>query len=226
MKRWRSAVLEVGLIFIGITLALVFENWNEERVERVQEVELLEQILQDLRTAHRELTNDDHPRLQAQQSASEQLIEKLAGTELLSAESVARELDVLLAYGSRFYPQTAGYRSLLSVGVDLISNDQLRFELVLFYERGLPRIAEAEDDLWDSYDRFLHPYVFEQFQTAERQGELITVPRDVDALKSDPAFKLILRRLAGSRGRLSTQYGRAEVQSEVLIQSLEEALAR
>jgi hypothetical protein len=226
MKGWRSGARGVGPIFIGITLALVFEDWNEERVERMQDVELLAQILRDLRAAHRELTTDGHPGLQAQQTAHEQLIEKLDGSEPPRVESVASDLDVLLNHGFRFYPQAAGYRSLLTIGVDLISNDRLRFELVLFYEGALPRVAEAEDDLWKSYDRFLHPYVFEHFQTDERQGELIIAPREVDTLKSAQAFRLILRRLAGNRRRLSSQYGRAEAQSEAPIQSLEGALAR
>ena len=31
------AVLEVGLIFLGITFAIGFENWNNERAERENE---------------------------------------------------------------------------------------------------------------------------------------------------------------------------------------------
>jgi len=36
-RSWRGALGEIALIFLGITLALFFENWNEERKERAQE---------------------------------------------------------------------------------------------------------------------------------------------------------------------------------------------
>ena len=59
MKRsWRGALQEVVLIFVGITLALLFENWNQERQERSQEGELIAQILEDLRETRVDLATD------------------------------------------------------------------------------------------------------------------------------------------------------------------------
>ena len=39
-----TALLEVTLIFIGITLAIGFENWNAERNERLEELALLTEL--------------------------------------------------------------------------------------------------------------------------------------------------------------------------------------
>ena len=39
-----TALLEVALIFIGITVAIGFENWNTERNERADELALLTEL--------------------------------------------------------------------------------------------------------------------------------------------------------------------------------------
>ncbi|MBK7871587.1 MAG: hypothetical protein IPJ74_13405 [Saprospiraceae bacterium] len=41
---WRYAIGEVALIFIGITLALAFGNWNQNRQERQTETKLLREM--------------------------------------------------------------------------------------------------------------------------------------------------------------------------------------
>lgn len=43
-----TALLEVALIFVGITLAVGFENWNTERKERQEELALLVELRSNL----------------------------------------------------------------------------------------------------------------------------------------------------------------------------------
>ena len=45
---WRYAFGEVTLIFIGITLALAFSNWNQNRQERKMEIKLLSELRDNL----------------------------------------------------------------------------------------------------------------------------------------------------------------------------------
>jgi hypothetical protein len=45
-----AAASEVGLIFLGITLAIAFENWNDERAERDEEQSILADLQADLRS--------------------------------------------------------------------------------------------------------------------------------------------------------------------------------
>ena len=44
----RRAVGEIGLIFLGITLALMFENWSSDRERIEKELGLLTEIYRDL----------------------------------------------------------------------------------------------------------------------------------------------------------------------------------
>lgn len=41
---WRYAIGEIALIFIGITLALSFSNWNQNRQERQTQIKLLREL--------------------------------------------------------------------------------------------------------------------------------------------------------------------------------------
>ena len=47
---WKYAIGEVVLIFFGITLAVAFDNWNEERKDASQERAYLERFLVDLQS--------------------------------------------------------------------------------------------------------------------------------------------------------------------------------
>ncbi len=141
-------------------------------------------------------------------------------------DSIARHFEVILANGSRFYPQTAAYQSLRSVGVDLIADDSVRVAITDYFEGMLDRVATAEVALWESYDRFLMPYVFERARAAAAPASSSRpgggpLPRAVDGMMRDPSFPLIMQRIEGSRRRLLTQYGRTETQLDQLIGRLE-----
>ena len=63
MMNWRRGIAEVALRFIGITLALLFDNWNEARKDRALEEQLFaalrgytRRILLTERWSHRALT--------------------------------------------------------------------------------------------------------------------------------------------------------------------------
>ena len=45
---WRRGIAEVTLILIGIILALLFDNWNEARKDRILEEQLFAALREDL----------------------------------------------------------------------------------------------------------------------------------------------------------------------------------
>lgn len=233
MKRsWQGALGEILLIFVGISLALVFENWNEDRRTRSQERAFVGQILDDLRRTRDELTRDDFPALRVQALAHDDIVTSVYGAGPIDTDSLTRSFTRLIAHGSVLYPQTAAYESLKSTGVDLIEDDSLRMAITGFFELGLERVATAEAALWRSHDQFLEPYVIEHFEAADSIGTApagrrrSVTPRDLEGLRRDPTFLLILYRIEADRRRVIEVYGGAERGLDRLIERLEMEVGR
>ena len=55
---WRRGIAEVALIFIGITLAILFDNWNEARKDRMLEEQLFAALRADLLETRADLITD------------------------------------------------------------------------------------------------------------------------------------------------------------------------
>jgi hypothetical protein len=55
---WRRGIAEVALIFVGITLALLFDNWNEARKARILEEQLFAALRADLLETRADLVTD------------------------------------------------------------------------------------------------------------------------------------------------------------------------
>jgi hypothetical protein len=55
---WRRGFAEVALIFVGITLALLFDNWNEARKDRILEEQLFAALRADLLETRADLVTD------------------------------------------------------------------------------------------------------------------------------------------------------------------------
>ena len=52
---WKYALGELALIFLGISLAVAFQNWNQNRLENREANTALQNITEGLRTVSQEL---------------------------------------------------------------------------------------------------------------------------------------------------------------------------
>jgi hypothetical protein len=233
-RSWRSAVAEVLLIFVGISLALFAENWNEERLERGQESELLRQILRDLEETKLDLVRPgsglnglpagDLPFLEAVEETHVRVMRDFYRSDGADPHEFAEDFAVL-AEPPTLFPQTAAYESLKTVGLDLVSNDSLRVAVTRFYELTLTRVAKSEATLRESSDSFLAPYVFEHFREVLNDGETVELaPRNADDLRADPMFAMIMNRILRDRARVIRQYRGALRQLDGLSRHLESVL--
>ncbi len=238
MKRsWRAVLGELLLIFVGISLALFVENWSEERQERVKERVVLSQILTDIRATRLNVTRGgtlpntglptgNLPGAEAGQAAHRRIMQTLYGSGSVDLDSIALDFDIVVNTGSPLFVQTAGYESLKSIGVDLLSNDSLRVNLTSFFDVTLPRIAKVETYFRESREQFLAPYVFEHFRALNplhEDGPRSSGfrPLDLADLRDDPAFPLIMDRVQRERGRMIRFYRRADSEMDALIAQLE-----
>lgn len=133
---WRHAAGELILIVTGILVALAISDWNDRRIERIQELALLEEIRSALVADLESLQSN----LEVFNAAAGR-IERLTGL-LEEKPPYDPMMDALFGavYGIGVTNlNTAPYETLKSVGLQSISNRELRSHVAkiydLYYER-------------------------------------------------------------------------------------------
>lgn len=133
------AVGEIVLVMIGILLALQVNTWNEARRSKILEIELYREIQEDLSASTEDLENGYEQVLQSLE-ASERLLEHLKHKKPLN-DSVVYYLE-WTAQDDQFFPKTAGFEALKSVGLRSLTNDTLREQITSLYELAFERVVQ------------------------------------------------------------------------------------
>lgn len=140
---WRRALAEVALIFVGITLALLFDNWNEDRKEGELELQLLSEVRDDLVETRADLETDIR-NSERRVATWRDLVATLLEDAPLDEDWAARVQSTLFA--SVLVAKTSGYRSLTSQGLGIISEPEVRKAITDFYELRVARVGQHADD--------------------------------------------------------------------------------
>ena len=140
---------EIVLVVIGILIALQINNWNESQKERVFELKTLESIQNALKSDRDYYSNHLlQYRNKETIKAVQYFHDLIKGTD--------RPLDSISYYfewltkGLTFQVNAGPYESLKAIGVDKISDNALRSEIVFYYDFAAPR----QNDLikWGQYN--------------------------------------------------------------------------
>ncbi len=136
---------EIILVVIGILIALSINNWNKSKQLANLEYRLVLELKNDLTETQNELTGDINT-LSNIINKSDSIITYL--------NKVAPENYDLNGYGInnmtwalfnvKLYPKTIAYENLKSLGIQLVSNDSIRFYITDIFDSRLPRIV-----LWE-----------------------------------------------------------------------------
>jgi hypothetical protein len=235
-KPMARALAELALIFVGITLALAFESWNDNRVERAQERELLRALTADLEETLVDLRRDI---LDAQSTlASRAEILAWQSGEQLDAVGLQEAFAGAIA-GSGLFPKISAYESIKTIGLDLIADPALREAITSVHELTLARALRFEA-LRNEFERevFL-PYVRTHMDYAGEGGVVevgrqagsipfapldLLAPLDESGLRGDPEFRIISREGFSSESGALEAYRRLEAEIESVLGMLGTAL--
>lgn len=183
---------ELVLIFVGITLALSFENWNTDRERRNQELSLLSELSQDLGETKEDLVEDDISQALRTEEFSNRLIGYLRGDESnLASETELSGFFRLCVAGVGVVPKRAAYESLKSIGLDLVSDNQIRTSVTNIYELTLARITTIERNLWEMSYAFCIPYYFNYYKISEAVS--ISQSTEIDMTYAEPKDLVLMR---------------------------------
>ncbi|MBK7873490.1 MAG: hypothetical protein IPJ74_23910 [Saprospiraceae bacterium] len=151
------ALGEIVLVVIGILIALQINNWNTEQKRVATELEMLSEIQSALIADSIQL---------ATIISREQSIVRLIDSILLefgqrgyfSNDSLEVYLGKALL-GERIDFVTTPYNVLISSGIDLIHDNDLRFAIAKYYDQTLPGVESDSEDLFQEWWECILPII-------------------------------------------------------------------
>lgn len=215
------AVGEVVLIFFGITLALAFEDWSQERQLRGQEFSALNDIAENLSANIDSLSVD----LQTDSTRLEDCRRAILIVEERSAwQPESGELFESCRYWTSPYLQFAAYDSLKVRGTNLLSSQSLRISIVRLYEETYAiHIGDHDREQWDFQSAVVLP-IWNRYLRETPDGN--TEPSSYDALLASEEFLNLLNNRSSLLSKsIDKQKDSLEDTREVLA-AVEDELAR
>ncbi len=207
LKYSRYAIGEIILVVVGILIALQINNWNENRLKGKKEI----QILKSFESQFQNDISQFNESLKFYDGASKSI--DIIISHLENIIPYNDSLNQHFFISTRFYGDSDldnnVFESLKSLGVDLISNTDIRKRIVQLYE---------DDDEWIvNFEIVYRDFLFEASQNifntrfkdywggdykdlTYSQGEMI--PLDFENLRTDQEYLYFIRTQKNSLGWL------------------------
>lgn len=188
---WKYALGEITLIFLGISLAVTFDNWQQHRTKDKTQTLFLEEIRTDL-YQDTVLINNVLKITENHINSIDVLIAHLEANGPYS-DDVGRHLAKALTFPRAPFI-SAGYQTLKSTDVTLVQDRTLRRPLVEYYEFMHPFLHQLMGDVEFEFKTYWTPWILENI--IDFQYSRLAVPIDYSAIANDP---LLIRNLKISK---------------------------
>jgi hypothetical protein len=196
IKYARYAIGEIILVVIGILIALQINTWNQNRIRAAEELHILKALKIGLEKDLKDLELNAES-IDRSISSGQKIIDALEN-DLPYQDSIADHFGHLM-FPVMFLHSTSAFETLKSKGIDLISNADLRDQIIGVYDSGYTfflkneaiTLDEAERGLKHIFPtRFHESYVYD---LNKDNYEPRLTPIDYEALKGDQEFKYFLK---------------------------------
>ncbi|VAV86190.1 hypothetical protein MNBD_BACTEROID02-226 [hydrothermal vent metagenome] len=187
----KYAIGEIVLVVIGILIALSINNWNEHRKNANQELKLLQSFKIGLEKDLSDIDVNISTHTTGVNSAN--LILNLLEKNQTYNDSLAKHFSYAMQ-PSTFVNSTSAFETLKSKGIDLISNENLRSQLINVYDAQYTFFQKYEAQFLEEHvfglrnifpSRFEESYIF-NLESDDFLGEI--VPLNFENLKTDQEF--------------------------------------
>ena len=216
---WRYAVGEVLLIVIGVSIALAANSWWEGRKARENERAMLNQLQSALQIDLQEFESLLKQHLDQERDVIS-LVEHMEGNE-----PYRQDMNPLFRSLRRWRGVAANvsaYEALKSRGLDTITDDELRNQIIYFYEEQAPSLtASSDNDRAFVTDR-LNPYTDRHFVSID---PIRMEPLNYGALREDIYFRnLCMMKLFRLQNFILPTYQRTNKMIRDLIDAIDAEL--
>ena len=218
---WPTLIVELVLIFVGISAALWFDNRNEAQRNRGDEIAILGELVSALESDMKDLEGNINVGRATWSSIDSILgwIDTGIPYDSAMAETFGRSTSQ-----TRFFHRAGAYEYLKSVGLGMLTNNSLRTAVTSYYEFDVQNLTSFERELVSGqWLGVLQPQMIEKFSHAFFSRPAI--PTDWEALRRDREYRSAL---ITWQSVLAWQYEGGIVlraQSESLIETIEAELA-
>ena len=214
-KGFPTALLEIALIFVGITLAIGFENWNTERKEAQEELALLTELKSNLEEnmtiLARIITFNEET------VVSYRTLLSHIGAKQPYSDDLVPHFTKLDHWASPYLTSSA-YETLKSRGLDIISDSSLRQQIVRLFEVNYVALANDRDRAeWINYEVSTVPLMLKHF---ENQSDGTDKPIDYESLVEDRGFRVAVSRTLGLRRPGIKAYKESQEVTKQVINSI------
>lgn len=214
------AVGEIVLVVIGILIALQINNYSETQKLRKKEVILLKEMQENLQLDLADIDfNLDGNALRIRSNNA--VLEILNGTN--------NHTDSADFFFGNFFgnfqlsENTTAWENLKSIGVDLISDNELRSSISSLYSTRYAYLENLEKGLDDRYQwNYLYPQLIEHIEVDQLWES--AKPVDQQKLATDREFKQVIKMNLMWRHYMQNQYSEVRELIIALNQQIDEHL--
>ncbi|MFZ1704784.1 MAG: hypothetical protein WAT79_10595 [Saprospiraceae bacterium] len=220
------ALGEIILVVIGILIALQINTWNQERNTHILETKIIKEINNNLVQDQKEIL-DDLTYMEYINNACKYVKNHLQ-TQNKPSDTLYLQASVLRVT-PHFDPNNSGYKLLQSKGVEVISNDSLRNEISLLYERTYPYYKRYEEERLRFHALHSESKLMEYFSmnfdlTSRWYGNFFITPEDYTNLKKDSSFTKLLAAIEFENSAVQNRGLRTARNIESLMKALQSEL--
>ncbi len=221
---FKYAIGEIVLVVIGILIALQINNWNEERKELKVETNILKDIKRDIFENINNLESGI-TQLKASNNHMKQVIQ-LYENKIPYTDSL---LPLFSDFNSYWDPDFtyAGFENLKSLGVSLISNEQLRKEIINLIEVEMDILDRSEMSRLDQISiTMTFPMIRKYFHRdlSSVDDNLPLIPSDYEAMMNDIEFFNFCTELGFRQMRSIVRYQNFNSKASKLIDKIDNEL--
>jgi hypothetical protein len=176
-KLWRYtayAIGEIVLIFIGITLAVAFQNVNDRRRVADLERDILSTVEDNL-MANIDMLNRNISVDELVVGAIDTVLTQLR-SDRVWPDSLNGSLRASFFWSSPFF-STSGYENLNQLGLHLVSDSELRSQLVRLHERTYAFLTgDVDRAMWSKQQSILEPLVAAEIEVVDESVTIAGFP--------------------------------------------------
>lgn len=194
------ALGEVFFIFLGITLAIGFQNWNEHRKQAKLEKEVLNQLKVALNNDLGDVNANINTHVRAM-NACQSVLQTLDASEPVDDEAMLESLIMAIDY-TFLVSDVSTYEYLKSVGLHIVQNDSLRRQITKLYDVVYEGIYGIENNAEPIQQALLVD--IKRYFTGS--PDFLVPTTDINAAKSDNELKFDLKNLEFSHQIMVRKY--------------------
>lgn len=188
------AIGEIVLVVIGILIALQINNWNNIKEANLKEMDALSEILQDLRGDKIQLT-DVKIREESVVASIEKVLKEIETRGSAPKDSLQIYLGKALV-GNRPSFVTTAYNVLISSGIGLIKDKDIRYSIAQYYERDIPAVERDGIDTYEEWYKEILPIIREEAEYW--QWDEILVPNSMNSIFQNENLYKVLKTNIGN----------------------------